>query len=121
MSLRLLAAWCRDVLQVFAVDGPGPCQALAVNGGPIPFETDLFKGVVAVYIRHLPTTPPHMFKGKKRLAWVALQVRGGVPVMQWAAAASCDVAHAQGPSAAYAGCRLVGVRPSRGSLLTGLL
>jgi len=47
-----------------------------VNGDPIPFETPLFKGVVAVYIRHLNTTPLHLFKGKKRLAWVALQVCG---------------------------------------------
>lgn len=67
-------------LQEFAIEGPGPCHALAVNGDPIPFETDLFKGVVAVYIRHLPTTPLHMFKGKKRLAWVALQVHGGARV-----------------------------------------
>jgi hypothetical protein len=59
---------------VFNVEDPGPCQALTVYGDPIPFETALFKGVVAVYIRHLPTTPSHLFKGKKRLAWVALQV-----------------------------------------------
>ena len=56
------------------MEGPGPCHALAVNSDPIPFETPLFKGVVAVYIRHLPTTPLPLFKGKKRLAWVALQV-----------------------------------------------
>lgn len=62
--------------QEFEVEGPGPCHALALNGDPIPFETELFKGVVAVYIRHLPTTPTQLFKGKKRLAWVALQVGG---------------------------------------------
>jgi hypothetical protein len=33
--------------------------------------------VVAIYIRHLPTTPTHLFKGKKRLGWVALQVGVG--------------------------------------------
>lgn len=60
--------------QAFSVEESGPCRALTANGDPIPFETALFKGVVAVYIRHLPTTPSHLFKGKKRLAWVALQV-----------------------------------------------
>jgi hypothetical protein len=29
---------------------------------------------VSVHIRHLPTTWQGLFKGKKRTAWVALQV-----------------------------------------------
>lgn len=83
LSQRLYLTACAAGLhpfphpQEFEVEGPGPCHALALNGDPIPFETELFKGVVAVYIRHLPTTPPHLFKGKKRLAWVALQVSVG--------------------------------------------
>jgi hypothetical protein len=74
--LPCLPAGLPSHTQEFEVEGPGPCHALALNGDPIPFETELFKGVVAVYIRHLPTTPTHLFKGKKRLAWVALQVCG---------------------------------------------
>jgi hypothetical protein len=66
-----LPAW----LQSFVCDALGPCQALPLNSGPIPFESELFSGVVAVYVRHLSTTPSHMFKGKKRLIWIALQVR----------------------------------------------
>lgn len=61
-------------LQEFEVAGSGPCNSLPINGDAIPFETELFKGAVAVHIRHLPTTASHLFKGKKRLAWVALQV-----------------------------------------------
>ncbi|KAF6256540.1 hypothetical protein COO60DRAFT_1640616 [Scenedesmus sp. NREL 46B-D3] len=38
-----------------------------------PFESELFRGVVAVYVRHLSSTPSHLFKGKKRLIWIALQ------------------------------------------------
>lgn len=73
------------------MEGPGPCHGLSVNGDPIPFETELFKGVVAVYVRHLPTTPTHLFKGKKRLTWVALQVRYGAcfPSVSNTACAAC--------------------------------
>lgn len=62
------------ILQAFHAESQGPCQALPVNSLPIPFESDLFRGVIVVYIRHLATTPPHLFKGKKRLNWVAIQV-----------------------------------------------
>lgn len=54
----------------------GPCQALPLNSVPIPFESELFSGVIVIYIRHLSTTPSQLFKGKKRLTWIALQVMG---------------------------------------------
>jgi hypothetical protein len=53
---------------------PGPCRSLPLNCGPIPFESELFKGVMAIYVRHLGSTPSLLFKGKKRLTWVAIQV-----------------------------------------------
>eukprot|EP00878_Enallax_costatus_P041543 GHUV01048351.1.p1 GENE.GHUV01048351.1~~GHUV01048351.1.p1 ORF type:complete len:503 (+),score=145.78 GHUV01048351.1:263-1771(+) len=60
--------------QVFQAESQGPCQALPINGMPIPFESELFRGVIVVYIRHLATTPSQLFKGKKRLTWFAVQV-----------------------------------------------
>lgn len=75
-------------LQSFACDAMGPCQALPLNSAPIPFESELFRGVVAVYVRHLSSTPGHMFKGKKRLIWIALQVRMG-----WVACVCVCVMH----------------------------
>eukprot|EP00882_Tetradesmus_deserticola_P032080 GHRQ01036302.1.p1 GENE.GHRQ01036302.1~~GHRQ01036302.1.p1 ORF type:complete len:612 (+),score=263.71 GHRQ01036302.1:294-2129(+) len=62
-----------DRQQSFACGSLGPCQALQLNSGPIPFQSELFRGVVAVYVRHLNSTPSHLFKGKKRLIWIALQ------------------------------------------------
>ncbi|KAI8464539.1 MAG: hypothetical protein J3K34DRAFT_526123 [Monoraphidium minutum] len=50
-----------------------PTQPLRLNGLRIPFETDLFQGVFAIYVRHLPSTPAAMFKGRKRLTWMAVQ------------------------------------------------
>lgn len=67
------------LVQDFGAEATGPCHALSANSDPIPFESELFKGVVAIYIRHLPTTPAHLFQGKKRLAWVALQVCNTAP------------------------------------------
>jgi hypothetical protein len=58
---------------VFGLAHLGPCHALPANSGPIPFESELFKGEFAVYIRHLNTTPSSLFKGKKRLTWIAVQ------------------------------------------------
>lgn len=52
-----------------------PTQRLPLNSAPIPFESDLFKGQIAVFIRHLPSTPAHMFKGKKRVSWIVIQVQ----------------------------------------------
>lgn len=75
------------MLQVFQAESQGPCQALPINGKPIPFESDLFRGVIVVYIRHLATTPTQVFKGKKRLTWFALQV--GVRCRQQAVQQTC--------------------------------
>lgn len=70
-------------MQVFQAESRGPCRALPVNSVPIPFESDMFSGVLVVYIRHLATTPSHLFKGKKRLNWIALQVMARWLVMHF--------------------------------------
>ncbi|KAF8065930.1 hypothetical protein HT031_002991 [Scenedesmus sp. PABB004] len=88
--------------QSFGGPAPGPCGALAVNAGAIPFESELFSGALAVYVRHLPTTPPHLFKGKKRLVWIALQVGGGAGSAAVAAAGPARGARGARASAAAA-------------------
>lgn len=57
-----------------------PHAPLRVNSNPQPFESPLFKGVVAVYVRHLGSTPAQLFRGKKRLSWVVIQGRFKRPV-----------------------------------------
>jgi hypothetical protein len=57
-----------------------PHAPLRVNSNPQPFESPVFKGVVAVYVRHLGSTPGHLFRGKKRLSWVVIQGRFKRPV-----------------------------------------
>jgi hypothetical protein len=120
---RLLHTWLiartcaafQPLRQSFGVEGPGPCPGLSVNGDPIPFESELFKGVVAVYVRHLPTTPTHLFKGKKRLTWVALQVCYGA----WGLSASAIPAGMRCPSASSAAPVVACVHADSPSLLAG--
>ena len=49
---------------------------------------------MAVYVRHLPSTPGALFKGRKRLTWVAVQVR-----LRSARASVCVCAPCPTPSA----------------------
>jgi hypothetical protein len=52
-----------------------PAQAL-------DFETPLFKGKVVVMMRGMANTPAGMFDGKRRLMWMAIQVRAADLMMR---------------------------------------
>eukprot|EP00877_Chromochloris_zofingiensis_P003244 jgi/Chrzof1/12920/Cz07g12110.t1 len=40
---------------------------------PVAFETELFKGKIKILLRGVPSTPMHLFEGKRRNAWVIIQ------------------------------------------------
>ena len=62
----------------FGSDDPGLRLPLNGRGGPIPFENDLFKGVVEVHVKGIKTTQKDRFEGKKRLFHIVSQVCGYV-------------------------------------------
>lgn len=64
-----------------AVTGEGP-SGRWVRANPAPgdaaleaveVETEVFKGRVAVWLQGLGSTPSEVFKGKKRMSWIAIQ------------------------------------------------
>ncbi len=60
---------------MFGLLSIGPYCSLPLNGDPLPFESEIFQGCIGVFVRHLASTPTALFKGRKRLMWVVLQVR----------------------------------------------
>ena len=55
---------------------PGPCEPIRINcGAPHAFETDAFKGQMALWIAGLPDSPVNLFAGKKRKTYLVIQVR----------------------------------------------
>ena len=58
----------------FGSDDPGLRLPLNGRGGPIPFENDLFKGVVEVHVKGIESTQKDRFEGKKRLFHIVSQV-----------------------------------------------
>ena len=50
-------------------------SALRLQGAPIDFETDLFTGRVAMWVKGLPTAAPDLFQGKRRRTRITVQGR----------------------------------------------
>ena len=46
-----------------------------MQGTPIEFESDLFVGRVAMWVKGLPTAAPDLFKGKRRRTRITVQGR----------------------------------------------
>ena len=53
---------------------------LWLQGTPIEFESDLFVGRVAMWVKGLPTAAPDLFKGKRRRTRITVQGRFKRPV-----------------------------------------
>ncbi|KXZ48705.1 hypothetical protein GPECTOR_26g608 [Gonium pectorale] len=63
------------------ISRPGGLVRLAANGAQrIRLESELFSGELLVFVRGLPNTPVHLFAGKKRASWVAMQGRFKAPL-----------------------------------------
>ncbi|KXZ48703.1 hypothetical protein GPECTOR_26g606 [Gonium pectorale] len=63
------------------ISRPGGLVRLAANGAQrIRLESKLFSGELLVFVRGLPNTPGHLFAGKKRATWAAMQGRFKVPL-----------------------------------------
>ncbi|KXZ48704.1 hypothetical protein GPECTOR_26g607 [Gonium pectorale] len=63
------------------ISRPGGLVRLAANGAQrIRVESELFSGELHLFIRGLPNAPEHMFAGKKRASWVAMQGRFKAPL-----------------------------------------
>ncbi len=69
----IYARCCLSYAQVVH-DCADPTVHVNVNGSLIPFETDLFKGHMALHFKGLPSTDAGVFAGKKRTVHNVIQV-----------------------------------------------
>ena len=54
---------------------------IPINGPtPVAFESDLFVGTAAVWVKGLPSAPQGLFKGKRRRSRISVQGRFKQPL-----------------------------------------
>ena len=60
---------------VYPLQAEGLQPFPANQGTPLAFETDLFVGNMSFLVAGLPTSPPNLFAGQKRLSHLVIQAR----------------------------------------------